>query len=493
MRIFVTGATGFVGRQLVMRLRGQGHDVVSYSRDLERARSVLGAEVEYLESTADDDALREKLGICDAVVNLAGAPIGTRISERYAKVVRSSRVDLTRRLVDRMEELPSSSRPKVLVSASAVGYYGDRGDAHLDEASEAGETFFARLARDWEAEALRAERLGLRVSVVRLGVVLGAEGGALEPLLPLFRAGLGGRIGTGRQWMPWVHMDDVVALFTRAVTDPRFGGICLAVAPDLRTNAEFTKALGEVLHRPTLLPVPAFAVKLALAKGAEALLASSRVEPRETLARGFRFRHAHLETAIGDVLDHRGVDLRRVGPGATLPDHPYVQRRRPTHVLELETWVDAPIDEVFPFFSRAQNLGAITPPALDFRIITTPPVEMKVGQTIDYAISLGPLPMRWRTVIEAWAPGARFVDAQHRGPYRCWYHEHGFEAHGHRTRMVDRVWFASPFGLVGRMVNHLFVFSMLRRIFGFRARIIERRFGTVPRPAKPTERSTEAA
>ena len=147
-------------------------------------------------------------------------------------------------------------------------------------------------------------------------------------------------------------------------------------------------------------------------------------------------------------------------------------------MLEQETWIDAPLDEVFPFFSAAQNLGAITPPALSFRILTPTPISMHPGREIDYAIKLGPLPMRWRTVIEDWQPGVRFVDAQHRGPYRCWYHEHEFEAHGDRTRMVDRVWFASPFGFIGRITNRLFIFSMLRRIFGFRARVIEQRFGT---------------
>ncbi len=493
MRVFVTGATGFVGRQLCMRLRREGHEVVAFTRNREGARAVLGAAAEYVSTEETDEALATVLSTCGAVVNLAGAPIGTRISERYAKKVRASRVDLTRRVVDIIGGLDADRRPGVLVSASAVGFYGDRGEVVLDEHASAGKTFFAELGQAWESEARRAEQHGLRVSVVRLGVVLGPEGGALEKLLPIFSAGLGGRIGSGKQWMPWVHMDDVVNLFVRALHDEDFGGTLLAVAPDPRTNAEFTAALGSVLRRPTLFPVPAFVVKVMLAKGAEALLASTRVEPRRTLELGYRFDFAHLETALADVIDHRGVQIRRLASGEPRPDHDYIKRRRPTHVMEQETWIDAPLDELFPFFSQAENLGAITPPALDFRIQTKLPIDMHEGRVIDYAISLGPVPMKWRTVIEVWEPGVRFVDAQHRGPYRCWYHEHMFEAHGDRTRMLDRVWFASPFGFIGRITNHLFVFSMLRRIFGFRTRVIEQRFGTAEAVGGKDESSSAAA
>lgn len=490
-RVFVTGATGFVGRQLAMRLRREGYAVVAWVRDREAAAAVLGAEVELLSTKAPDEAMRAELTRCDAVINLAGAPIGRRIGGRYAETVRTSRIETTRRIVRVMAGIPEAKRPEVLVSASAVGYYGDRGDLVLDESSPAGEGFLAALAADWEAEARVAEQHGIRVSIVRISMVLGPEGGALAKLLPVFGMGLGGRIGSGKQWTPWVHMDDLVALLVTAVQDPDYGGTLMAAAPDLVTNRDFTRALGEVLGRPTLLPVPAFAIRLALARGAEALLDSVRAEPRETQGRGFRFTQASLGNVLRDVLDHRGVLIRRLTPGDQRPDHEYVRRRRPTHVLEQETWVDAPLDEVFPFFSAAQNLGAITPPALDFRIVTPEPIEIHEGRVIDYAISLGPLPMRWRTVIERWEPGRRFVDAQHRGPYRCWFHEHEFEAHGDRTRMIDRVWFAAPFGFIGRITNRLFIFDMLRRIFGFRARVIEQRFGTAaaPRSVHDTSRA----
>ena len=487
MRVFVTGATGFVGRHLTMRLLREGHEVVAWVRDDRKARSILGAEVERLSTAEGDGGLRRELERADAVINLAGAPVAERWTEARKRAMRSSRVDLTERLVRVMGE--GSARPQVLVSTSAVGVYGDRGDEVLDETSTTTGGFLGELSADWEAAARGAEKLGVRVALMRVGVVLGPEGGAMAKLLPIFRAGAGGALGSGRQWMPWIHLDDLVEMYVRALHEPDWSGPINVCGPEPVTNLDFTRTLAAAVRRPAFAWVPAFSLKIMFGGAAEVMLSSNRVLPRRAEALGFCFKFPALGGALEDLLDERGVSLRRLNPEDARPDHPYVKRRRPTHVLEQHTEIEAPLDETFEFFCAAENLGAITPPALGFDIQTPTPLEIKKGAVIDYRITVGPVPMTWRTVIEQWRPGEGFVDAQHRGPYRCWYHEHELWAEGERTRMIDRVHYASPFGPLGRLANPIVVNPMLRSIFGFRARVIAERFGLrSTAPARMPER-----
>ncbi len=480
MHVFVTGATGFIGRHLVMRLLRDGHRVTAWTRDVGAARAVLGADPE-LCAADDERATLAALDHADAIINLAGAPIAARWTPRHKRRMVASRVDLTRKLVAHMGRV--ARRPRVLVSTSAVGIYGDRGDERLSERSEPGEGFLARLCLDWEAAAHSAEQHGARVVLLRLGVVLGPEGGALGPLLPLFRRGLGGRVGPGTQWMPWVHLDDVVELFVRAIEDPKMEGPYHAVAPRPVTNAEFTRALGAAVGRAAPFPVPRLALRAVLGQGSRVVLDSARVLPERTTEAGFAFRHPALEEALRDVLDGRGVTIRRLAVDEVQPDHPYLRRRRARWLLEQHTRIPRPVDEVFPFFAAAENLGALTPPSMSFEIRTPTPFQIHEGRTIWYRIRIGGLPMPWKTVIERWEPGSAFVDAQHVGPYRAWYHEHLFRTDGDETVMIDRVWYAPPFGPLGRIVHWLFIRQMLMGIFGYRARVIADRFGGEVDPA----------
>jgi uncharacterized protein (TIGR01777 family) len=238
----------------------------------------------------------------DAVVNLAGASIadGRWTAERKA-VLRASRIDATRALVEALAKM--NVRPSVLVSASAIGIYGNRGDELLTEESRAGADFLAELARDWEAEALKAEALGIRVVLARLGIILSREGGALAKVLLPFKLGAGGRLGSGQQWMSWVTLDDVVGILRMAIEKVAVRGAVNVVAPQPVKNAEFTKVLAKALHRPALFPAPGFALRLALGEMADALLLSGqRVAPQRAEQAGFRFAHADLTTALGAVL-----------------------------------------------------------------------------------------------------------------------------------------------------------------------------------------------
>jgi uncharacterized protein (TIGR01777 family) len=287
MRVLVTGGTGFIGAALCHALTGAGHAVTVVARHPEH---VDGAAIGWERVSA---AVRES----DALVNLAGEPLASRRwSARQKELIRESRVRATRTLVDAVAA--AGPRPRVLVNASAVGYYGPRDDEALDESAGPGAGFLADVCRAWEEEARRAEDLGLRVVRLRLGVVLAADGGALARMLPPFRAFVGGPIGSGRQWMSWIHRDDVTGLVVAALGNDGYRGPVNATAPQPVTNREFAKALGRTLARPAWLPTPASALRLALGEMAELLLAGQRVLPGVANRLGYQWRYPELGGAL---------------------------------------------------------------------------------------------------------------------------------------------------------------------------------------------------
>lgn len=470
MKILVTGATGFVGRALVPRLLADGHGVVVQSRSPERAKNALGADVEVVSS---DEAWSSVLQGVDGIVNLAGEPIiSGRWTDKKKAALVASRVDRTETMVEAIGTM--SERPSVLVSASAVGYYGDRGSDVLHEDSARGDDFLAELCDGWERAANAAKAHGLRVVTPRIGVVLGRGGGALEKMLPAFKMGGGGKLGSGDQYMPWIHIADLVELIRTALVDERYEGAVNATAPKPVDNKTFTSALGQALHRPTIVPVPSFALKAIFGEAAQVLLEGQRAEPKRALDLGFTFAFPTIEAALEDVVaEKKNVTLTKP---RELPESSYLDGRPVRRVLEQETWIDAPLEEVYAFFSKPQNLGAMTPGTMSFEIVSDLPDTMSPGTEIEYVIRLGPVPMKWKTRIEEVEPMERFVDTQLRGPYATWHHEHVFERHGERTRMVDRVHFAAPFGPLGWIAERLFVQPQLEAIFGYRAQITALRF-----------------
>ena len=298
MKALVTGGTGFIGRRLVARL----DQPVVLSRDPRRARDALSS-VNATVQGWDAHSLppNEAFAGVDAVIHLAGDPVADRRwDEAKRREIRDSRVLGTRFLVDALAAM--STRPKVLVSASAVGYYGDRGDETLDEQSPPAGDFLAQVCVDWEREAMRAESLGMRVARVRIGVVLGRGGGALSKMLTPFRLGLGGRLASGRQWMPWVHLDDVVGILLHAATHESVTGPINATAPTPVTNAEFTKALARALHRPAVFPMPGFMLKLIMGQFGEIVLASQKVIPAVAQRTGYSFQHPEIGPALAAIV-----------------------------------------------------------------------------------------------------------------------------------------------------------------------------------------------
>lgn len=293
MHILMTGGTGFIGRALCRDLLEHGHHLAVYSRRPSSVVSLCGVGVEPVRSLAQLSADRH----FDAVINLAGEGIADRLwTARRKRLLRESRLATTRALVDFIAS--ADTAPGVLISGSAVGWYGDQGDTVLDENAAAEPDFAHELCRDWEAEAGRARSLGVRLCILRTGVVLAQDGGMLQRLLLPFRCGLGGRLGDGQQWLSWIHRRDVIELIGFLLHHPGQQGVFNATAPAPVTNAEFTRILAAILRRPTLLPVPAAVLRALLGELAQLLLGGQRVAPSRALAAGFEFRYPTVAEAL---------------------------------------------------------------------------------------------------------------------------------------------------------------------------------------------------
>lgn len=427
MLIGVTGSGGFIGR--------------AFSAEADRR----GWRVRPLPRRVDAAAIDG----CDAVVHLAGETVDGRWTPEKKREIERSRVEGTRELVEVIGA--AERKPRVLVSASAVGYYGDRGDEPLFEESAGGDDFLAHVCRGWEREAAHAERHGVRAVMLRTGIVLG-RGGALAKMMTPFAFGAGGPLGSGRQFVPWIHLEDVAALYAHAIEDDQMRGPVNAVTPDYATSRRFAQAVGAAMRRPGLLPAPSFALRAALGEFATTLLASQLVLPVRAQQRGFAWRYPRLEAALQRIIDpSRESTLLRT--------------------FETQQRIDAGLDDVFAFFSDARNLQSITPPALRFAM-RDGAARIAQGTTIDYRLSLHGLPFEWRTLISRWDPPHSFTDVQLHGPYALWEHVHTLEPRGPKSVLMhDRVTYVLPWMPIGQIADAR-VRREVERIFTYRAKVI---------------------
>ena len=298
MTYLITGATGLIGQRLVAFLLNSGHAVNYLSARRSTSLDTRASFHRWDRGQPPDFGGMPRL---DAVVHLAGEPIAQRWSHAVKRRIRDSRIIGTRQLVSALGVL--KHKPEVLVSASAVGYYGNRGDEVLDENSAPGSDFLAELCKDWEHEALQAENFGIRTVMIRTGIVLSSRGGALARMLPVFGWGLGGRLGDGSQWMPWIHLDDLVRLLLYSAENNSIRGPVNGCAPQPVQNSEFTKALALATHRPALFPVPGFVLRAVLGELGGFLLASERAVPKRAEAAGFQFTHPSLPEALQSLME----------------------------------------------------------------------------------------------------------------------------------------------------------------------------------------------
>jgi hypothetical protein len=298
MRVLITGASGLIGTALQRSFVEKDYEVLLASRKEPKSAN----EIQWNPDTGFNDEDLRRLEGLDAVVHLAGESIaGLRWTDEKKKAIRDSRVHGTRTMIEAFARL--EKKPDVFVSASAIGFYGDRGDDEMTETSSAGDTFLSEVAKEWESEARRAEDMGIRTVLLRNGIVLSKDGGALATMLTPFKFGVGGVIGSGKQWVSWVSLDDVVEIVNFAIENEKIRGAINVTSPNPVSNEEFTKTLGDVLYRPTFLPLPEFAVNLVFGEMGDALLIdSTKVLPKRLLDAGFKFKYPELRSALENAV-----------------------------------------------------------------------------------------------------------------------------------------------------------------------------------------------
>lgn len=486
MKILITGATGLVGKKLGLELTRLGHEIIIVSRDANKAKAICPFPCSIIEGDLVQSTIHsELLNSVDAVINLMGEPIarGRWTSEKKQKLY-ESRVTATRNLRSSF----NFKFPKIVISTSAIGIYGDCKDQELDEQTMSGTGFLSQLCKDWEAEAnlfskvhsnttantasnvqsiISAKSLNnsssdsdsnlnsIRIVIFRLGVVLSNRGGALQEMLPFFRTGIGGELSSGKQWMSWIHLDDLVQAFLHAIKNEKMEGVFNAVAPQPITNTEFTQKLAKVIHRPAILPVPKLALNTILGEKSEILIASQKVIPKRLLELGFNYLFPELSGALENELQHLSQNQ---------------------DLLIAEQYIPLKLERVFPFFADANNLEKITPKFLNFKIRNINSSQMGLNTLIEYTLEVHKIPIEWKTKIQKWNPPHEFVDRQLKGPYKLWLHTHKFENLANGTLMTDIILYQLPFGYLGWLGGHKLVNLDLQKIFDFRRKQIDSLF-----------------
>ena len=444
MKVLVTGATGFVGNKVIKALHNHGHQAVVLTRDVQKAEVRLphSCEVFYWDPSKQIIP-KESFSQVNAIIHLAGENIAEgRWTLEKKEQIKDSRVFSTRTLMKGLRE--SKFKLDVLVSASAVGIYGDRRDEVLMENSAKDCGWLANVCYLWEKEVSNAQEMGIRTVALRIGVVLGHDGGAMKKILPPFRVALGGNLGDGKQWMSWVHLDDLAEMFVNAIENPELKGPYNAVSPHPVTNKVFTETLATVVNRPVFFPVPRFALKLALGEMSTILLNSQCVSSDRIWNTGFKFRYPTLENALTEICGHS------------------------CHELKMEQWIPQSLDKTFSFFKKCENLETLTPEFMNFRIVDKSTEILIEGTTINYRLSFHGIPFGWQSQITEWKPNKGFADIQTKGPYSFWHHKHEFEEKNGGTLIKDHVTYKVPFGIVGDLLAHNFIKKDLESIFSFR-------------------------
>ena len=459
MKVLLTGGTGLIGKRLGVQLVAAGHELTILTRDAERAKWQIAYPAQIVQWRGEDlpDSVLSRQ---EAVIHLAGESIasGRWTAEKKAEI-RNSRVEGTQKLIDNFIRLPKEKRSiRAFIMGSAIGWYGDQGEKECVESDVAGSDFLAQLVKDWEAAGQSVQKNATRVRfvAVRTGVVISTQGGAMEKIVPVFRKGVGGKVGSGRQYMSWIHIDDICGIFQFCLENP-VDGVVNGVAPRPVTNASFTQTLAAVLDRPAVVPVPLVALKVAMGEMASALVASQRVSAEEIQKLGYKFKYSDLHACLAHLFGDLSGDRQE---------------------LLREQWVPKPPEEVWEFFGSETNLEVLTPAFMNFRVLEKSSDKLQKGTLLDYRLKVHGVPIRWRTEITEWSPPRFFADNQKRGPYRLWHHTHTFEPLGTGTLIRDRVVYELPLKWFGSFAGSWMVKRDLKEIFDFRQKVIGEKYGT---------------
>ena len=455
MKVLITGSTGLVGKELGKKLVMEGHSLVVLVRNAEKAKLDLPFPAEIFEWYGQKDLpLVEALKGVEAVIHLAGESIASdRWTEKRKKQIYDSRILSTRILA---EAINKTASVKTFISASAIGIYGNTGNELISETHAQGKDFLANVFQNWEFETKRVDTR-VRVVNLRIGVVLSRQGGALEKLIPLFSAGLGGVIGNGSQWMSWIHIQDLVNLCSFSLTQESIRGPYNAVASSPVTNKIFSQCLAKAIGRSLFFPVPSLVMKIAMGDMSTIVLASQNVNSQKITDAGFKFTYPQIEGAFDEICSpiHNG------------------QRE-----YLAEQWVPHTSKEIFPFFCNEKNLEKLTPDFLNFKVLKKSTNEIQEGTLIEYQLKLHGIPLKWKSKIGKWEPGTSFVDDQVAGPYKRWNHTHEFIPMSSGTLMRDRVSYTLPLGRIGDLLLSWKLVKDVNRIFTYRRKVISSLFAS---------------
>jgi uncharacterized protein (TIGR01777 family) len=453
MNILVSGSTGFIGKHLCKALFLKGHKILVLSRNRAKAKQAFPFPVKAYEW----DPLigmppREAIEAADAIIHLLGENVGGhRWNEEQKKKIRDSRVISTKNMVTSI--LRFNPNLKYFLSASAVGYYGDRKEESLDESSSKGEGFLSDVCKDWEdASALLPNNI--QRTIFRISLVLG-KNELLDKLARVFKLGLGASLGNGQQWMSWISIEDLVRAFIFALENKNISGVVNLSAPPIR-NKDFTIAMAKHFHRPYLPFSPKKMVTLALGEFSSVLFASQKVISKKLNENNFNFQFTDIKSVL----------VNHYPSGSE-------------SYLYSDQFIEKPITDVFNFFSDEKNLEAITPPWLNFKVLNKSTKTMQEGTLINYELKIRGVLVKWQTKILEWKPTSHFIDTQLKGPYKIWHHTHEFIEVQGGTFMTDIVKYEIPYGIFGSLAKLLFVKNDVEKIFNYRFLKIKELFSTL--------------
>lgn len=457
MKLLITGATGFIGSRLVEKLLLEGHELICITRNIDMAKTKLPLPVNFVDWGAlhkDSDSLLKDV---EGVFHLAGENVGEkRWSKDQKEQILNSRQKVSANLVEMINTYAKNC--KFFIGASAIGIYPDsNGDDWIDESTSCANNFLAKVCVNWE-QATESLNDNIRKVLLRIGVVLGHNGGMLKKLLPIYRYAVGGPVGSGKQWMSWIHVDDLINMLKFSMNTQDLTGTFNAVAPNPIQYNDFNKILAKFTQRPAFFKVPAFVLKLLMGDSSILALSSQRISSSKIQSFGFEFHYQTMDTALKNI-----CEFSILPPVKQYSFHHYERRVQ---------YVDRPIDEVFVFFKKATNLEKITPPFLNFKVLFQSTPNIEEGTQFKYQLKLHGLPIRWTTIITEWKENEKFVDFQKTGPYQVWYHRHIFIPLGSGTLMVDEVRYRLPFGILGELFALPFVKKDVKNIFNYRQKVI---------------------
>lgn len=447
LRVLVTGANGLVGKNYIRHALRLGHEVFAVVRNPDQFKLLPQGHVFKWSHTELLPA--ESLKNIDAVIHLAGENIAdTSWTKQRKKTIVESRLVGTKNIVDSLNQLPDQEKPKVFISGSAIGYYGYNRTEQLTEKSSPANDFLADLCVLWEAEALKAQASGIRVALLRTGIVVSREGGALTKMPPV-------QISDGQSWMSWIHIEDMVSAIQFAIENESISGPMNCVSPEPLQNKDFTKELAKAYKVPHIGFVPKFILSAVLGEVSQVLLSSLKVRPELLLSTGFKFQFNDLKSALQKELHN-------------------------THLLDVhffkDQFVPSSPERIYPFFSKAENLETLTPPWLNFKITSKSTEDVSQGTLIDYKLKIHGVPIKWRTLIKEWEVNKYFVDEQLKGPYKKWYHLHTFEPVNGGCLVRDEVTYRVPFSILGKLLLSKWISKDVNQIFSYRQKRIQDMF-----------------